>query len=77
MAQYVVLNFWWAHLCLCHYSSSKISKAHYEPLNIVKTFPYSFRNMAIVYFINLIVAGETIKGGKLFKGGKYSRKYGI
>ena len=33
--------------------------------------------MAIFYFINQIVAAETIEGGKLFKGGNYSRKYGI
>ena len=31
--------------------------------------------MAIFYFINLIVATETIEGGKLFKGGNYSWKY--
>ena len=39
-------------------------------------FSYSFRIMAIFYFINWIVATETIEGGKLFKGGNYSRKYG-
>jgi hypothetical protein len=33
--------------------------------------------MAIFYFINWIVAAETIEGGKLLKGGNYSRKYGI
>ena len=33
--------------------------------------------MAICYFINWIVAAETIKGGKLFKGGYYLRKYSI
>jgi hypothetical protein len=38
-------------------------------------FSYSFRVMAIFYFINWIVAAETIQGGKLFKGGNYSRKY--
>ena len=32
--------------------------------------------MANFYFINWIVAAETIEGGKLFKGGHYSRKYG-
>ena len=32
--------------------------------------------MAIFYFINWIVATETIEGGKLFKGGNYLRKYG-
>ena len=31
----------------------------------------------IFYFINQIVAMETIEGGKLFKGGNYSRKYSI
>ena len=36
----------------------------------------SFHIMAIFYFINWIVAAETIEGGKLFKGGNYSRKYG-
>ena len=40
-------------------------------------FSYSFRIMAIFYFINWIVASETIKGGKLFKGENYSRKYGM
>ena len=30
--------------------------------------------MAIFYFINWIAAAETIQGGKLFKGGNYSRK---
>ena len=39
-------------------------------------FSYSFRIMAIFYFINWIVAAETIEGGKLFKGGNYLRKYG-
>ena len=33
--------------------------------------------MAFFYFMNQIVAAETIKGGKLFKGGNYMRKYGI
>jgi hypothetical protein len=33
--------------------------------------------MTIFYFINLIVAVETIEGGKLFKGGNFSQKYGI
>ena len=32
--------------------------------------------MKIFYFINWIVAAETIEGGKLLKGGNYSRKYG-
>ena len=32
-------------------------------------------NMAIFYFIDWIVAVGTIEGGKLFKGGNYSRKY--
>ena len=32
--------------------------------------------MAIFYFIDWIVAAETIEGGKPFKGGNYSRKYG-
>ena len=32
--------------------------------------------MAIFYYINWIVAAETIEGGKLFKGENYSRKYG-
>ena len=40
-------------------------------------FSYSFRIMAVFYFINWIVAAETIEGGKLFKGGNYSWKYGI
>ena len=40
-------------------------------------FSYSFRIIAIFYFINWIVAVETIEGGELFKGGNYSRKYGI
>ena len=40
-------------------------------------FSYSFRIMAIFYFINWIVAAETIKGEKLFKGGNYLWKYGI
>ena len=40
-------------------------------------FSYSFRIMAIFYSINWIVAVETIEWGKLFKGGNYSRKYGI
>ena len=39
-------------------------------------FSYSFRIVAIFYFINWIVAAETIKGRKLFKWGNYSRKYG-
>ena len=30
--------------------------------------------MAIFYIINRIVAAETIEGGKLFKGGNYSRE---
>ena len=30
--------------------------------------------MAISYFMNLIVAVETIRGGKLFKVGNYSRE---
>ena len=38
-------------------------------------FSYSFRIMAIFYFINWIVDAETIEGGKLFKGGNYLRKY--
>ena len=33
--------------------------------------------MAIFYFINWIVAAETIEGGKLLKEGNYLRKYGI
>ena len=33
--------------------------------------------MAFYYFINGIVAAKTIKGGKIFKGGKYLRKYGM
>ena len=33
--------------------------------------------MAIFYFINRKVAAETIKGGKLFKGGNYLWKYGV
>ena len=37
---------------------------------------YSFQIMVIFYFMNWIVAAETIKEGKLFKGGNYSRKYG-
>ena len=37
---------------------------------------YSFRIIAIFYFINWIVAAETIEGGKLFKGQNYLRKYG-
>ena len=37
-------------------------------------FSYSFRIMAIFYFINWTVAAETIEGGKLFKGGNYSRE---
>ena len=40
-------------------------------------FSYSFCIMAIFYFINQIVATETIQRGKLFKGGNYLRKYGI
>ena len=40
-------------------------------------FLYSFRIMAIFFFINWIVATETIQGGKLFKGGNYSRIYGM
>ena len=40
-------------------------------------FSYIFSIMAIFYFINWIVAEETIEGGKLFKGGNYSRKYGM
>jgi hypothetical protein len=40
-------------------------------------FSYSVRIMAIFYFINWIVAAETIEWGKLFKGGNYLRKYGI
>ena len=40
-------------------------------------FSYSFRIMLIFYFRNWIVAAETIKGGKLFKDGNCSRKYGI
>ena len=36
----------------------------------------SFHIMAILYFINWIDAAETIEGGKLYKGGKYLRKYG-
>ena len=43
--------------------------------NFAKIIPYSFRIMAMFYFINWIVAAETIEGGKLFKGGNYSRKY--
>ena len=39
-------------------------------------FSYSFRIMAIFYFINWIVAAETMEGGKLFKGRNYLRKYG-
>ena len=39
-------------------------------------FSFSFCIIAILYFINWIVAAETIQGGKLFKGGVYSRKYG-
>ena len=39
-------------------------------------FSYSFCVTVIFYFINWIVAAETIEGGKLFKGGNYSRKYG-
>ena len=38
---------------------------------------YSFRIMAIFYFINWIVAAKTIQWGKLFKGGNYSWKYGV
>ena len=48
---------------------------------------YSFLNVEILhivsalwhffYLINWIVAAETIEGGKLFKGGKYSWKYDI
>ena len=30
--------------------------------------------MATFYFINWIVAAENIEGGKLFKGGNYSRE---
>ena len=37
-------------------------------------FSYSFCIMTIFYFINWIVAAETIQGGKLFKGGNYSWK---
>ena len=33
---------------------------------------YSFLKVAMLYFINWIVAAETIKGGKLLKGGNYS-----
>ena len=33
--------------------------------------------MAFFYFMNQIVAAETIKGGILFKGGNYSQKYGM
>ena len=40
-------------------------------------FSYSFSIMATFYFINWIVAVETIVGGKLFMGGNYSRKYGM
>ena len=36
----------------------------------------SFCIMAIVYFINWILAADTIKGGKLFKGGNYPQQYG-
>ena len=32
--------------------------------------------MAIFYFIDLIVAAETIEGGRLFKGENYLQKYG-
>ena len=37
-------------------------------------FSFSFHIMALN--INCIVAVKTIKGGKLFKGGNYLRKYG-
>ena len=40
-------------------------------------FSYSFQIVAIFYFIDWIVATETINGGKLFKWGNYSRKYGM
>ena len=42
----------------------------------MRKFSYSFQIMTIFYLINWIVAAETIKRGKLFKGGNYSRKYG-
>jgi hypothetical protein len=40
-------------------------------------FSYSFRIMAIFYFINWMFAAQTIEGGNLFKGGNYSQKYGM
>ena len=41
-------------------------------------FSYSFRTVAIFYFINwIVVVAETIEGGKLFQGGNYLWKYGI
>ena len=38
-------------------------------------FSYTFRIMAIFYFINWVVAAENIEGGKPLKGGNYSWKY--
>ena len=55
---------------MCHISANSFKK-----LKMWK-FSYSFRNMAIFYFIDLIVAAaKTIEGGKLFKGGNDSWKY--
>ena len=39
-------------------------------------FSYNFSIMAIFYFINRIVAAETIEGGQLCKGGNNWQKYG-
>ena len=61
-----------AHFLLKYRISANSFRGNYSFLK----FSYSFRIMAIFYFINWIVAMETVEGGKQFKGGNYSRKYG-
>ena len=71
------------------FSSSNSALAHFTKYLIAYCIPAnsfsgnqpiqicSCRNISIFYLINWIFAGEAIQGRKLFKGGNYSRKYGI
>ena len=54
----------------CFHRNYPVLKA--ENLEIL--ISYGFQIMVFFHFI--IVAVESIQGGKLFKGGNYSRKYG-
>ena len=77
--QFRTLKIFWSFL-LIYCISVNSFRVNYSFLKVKNVEIFYFHIVSALwqfyYFLNWIVAAETIEGGKLFKGGNYSRKYG-